>query len=170
MNLCLVLNSGLWAQSEVEDPTRTRIVVRENPRTGSAYASIVPSDELSNRKIYYGEQRRYERPDYQMLNPKISPKDVGYQGPSSSRTKVYALAAGLAASGVLAGTLIPVSAGTAVGAGGSGAGMAAAGAGIAAGSISSALIASDPNLPDQYRHESSVRVIRPLPISSGSEA
>lgn len=152
--------------SEVADPTQTAVQIRQNPRTGENYVSIVSSQAPEARVIYYGDQSRYARPDYRMLDRKVKPRDVGYEGPSSSRTKVYALAAALATTGVLAGTMIPVTAATGAGAG-SAAGYAAAGAGVTAGTLSASWLATRPDPEkDNHTQTSSVRVIRPLPVTS----
>ncbi len=157
---------ALIADSEVKDPTHTQIQVCENPKTGRVYVCVVSSDQEKGKNIFGENQKRSSRPDYRMLDYRIKAKDVSYDGPSSDRSKVYLLAGTLAATGVLAGTLLPVSAATGAAAGGSGLGYGAAGAGLAAGVVSSSIIASRPNPEkDNYTHESSAKVIKPLPIT-----
>ena len=86
--------------SEVIQKTPTRVVVREHPRTGRPYVSIV-SSEAPARDPFSGLHQAMKRPDYRMLDPKIKAGQIPYEGPYSDRKKVYLLAASLATVGAV---------------------------------------------------------------------
>ncbi len=132
--------------SEVLEQTETQVVVRNHPRTGKPYVSIVSPDRL-NVDPFAGNRKSYLRPDYRMLDPKIKSGVIPYKGPYSDRKKVYIFAASLAAVGTMGGTAIiataPAATGTAA-SGGAGAYLAG-GAAVAAGSAAEYTIATQPN-------------------------
>ncbi|GEM_PF-1822678 len=121
--------------SEVENETHSRVIVREHPKTGHSYISIIsdqapmPVDPLTNRN-------KYSRPDYRMLDPKAKKSDYPYDGPYSDRTKVYIFGATLIAGGITGGALgmaaAPAATGAAAASSGGG-GAYLAGAGVLAG-------------------------------------
>lgn len=119
--LSLLLSAPALRADEVFEETHTKVAVRNHPRTGKPFVSIAP--ELNDANPF-GETKMAKRPDYRMLDPKIKPKDVGYEGPVSDRKKVYIFAASLATVGTVGGTAIIAAAPAATGAG------AAGGAGI----------------------------------------
>ncbi|MDP3921033.1 MAG: hypothetical protein Q8R76_09560 [Candidatus Omnitrophota bacterium] len=148
--------------SEVIEESNADVRVRNHPKTGNPYVTIVDTREPDLDRIPKPELGPLVRPDYRMLDPDVRPSDVGYQGPVSDRKKVYILAASLAAAGTAAGAIglatAPVATGAAS-AGGAGT-FAAAGSAVTAGTISTALIQSRPDREkDDYSHESESRLI-----------
>ncbi|MSR77187.1 MAG: hypothetical protein EXS63_03025 [Candidatus Omnitrophica bacterium] len=141
--------------SEVPDLTRTDVRIRMNPKTGKPFVSIVNGDAPDSRRIFYGNMKKYSRPDYRMLDYHMKSGQIPYDGPSSSAKKVYAFAATMATAGVLAGTLIPVTAAAGAASAGSAAGYGAAGTGLTAGVVSTAWLKSrtDPH-QDDFKHDS----------------
>lgn len=145
--------STLWAENEVLPETNSTVLVREHPKTGDPFISIVSSDGLPREDLVFESKEKFSRPDYRLLDPKINPKDIGYDGPYSSKTKIYILAASLAslgaAGGLAAAAAIPA-AGTAAGSGaGLGIGVGTVAAGGAA--TAAAVIKIDSEIPDDYR-------------------
>ena len=107
--------------------------------------------------------KKYSRPDYRMLQKGVSAKDVGYDGPYSSKKKIYILAATLATAGATAAVVGPAlfPAAAATGAVGSAAVPAVA---AAAGGSAVAVAAKKyqdhfQNLPDDYNRESESKII-----------
>ncbi len=148
--------------SEVIPETNSEVIVREHPKTRKPYV-VITSAESAAKDPFSGKRVTVQRPDYRMLDPKIKSKDVGYEGPYSSRKKVYVLAATLATVGAVGGTAIIAAAPAATGtgaAGGAGA-FGAAGGAVAAGTISTAALQtkSDPE-KDNYSLTSSSSVIK----------
>ncbi len=134
-----------FSASVVMEETPTQVIVREHPRTGKPYVSIVsnqglvPSDPL--QKL---QGAHYSRPDYRMLDPKIKSGKIPYEGPVIDRKKVYILAASLATVGVAGGTAIaaaaPAASAAAAGSGAGAGAYAAAGAAVAGGTISASVL------------------------------
>ena len=91
--------------SEVLEETHTRVIVRDNPRTGKPYVSIVSSDVENPASPLSLQNIAYRRPDYRLLDPKIKSGQIPYDGPTSDRTKVYLFAASLAAVGTVGGAV-----------------------------------------------------------------
>ena len=149
-----------YAENEIIPETRTRIVVRHHPRTGKPFVSITDKDSQQNP---FPEVQNWKRPDYRMLDPKIKAGQFPYEGPSSDRRKVYALAAALATVGTVGGIGIIAAAPAATGAGAAGgAGIyGVAGGAIAAGTVSGAA-ASTRSGPekDNFTHVSQAHKIQ----------
>ena len=149
---------GAGRAGEVIPETQTEVVVREHPQTGQTYVSVTKVG-TAPRKIFQREQKKFQRPDYRMLDPHVSPKSVGYDGPVSDRTKVYVLAGTLAAAGVTAYAVLPSAA--AVGGAAAGGGFyAAAGAAVAAGTLSTHWVMARSNSPEDFKHTSLSREIK----------
>lgn len=137
--------------SEVLPETSAEVIVREHPKTGKPYV-VITSAEAVSKDPFSGKRSSAQRPDYRMLDPKMKSGQIPYEGPSSSRKKVYILAATLATVGAVGGTAIIAAAPAATGAGAAGgAGVyGAAGGAVAAGTISTAALQtkSDPEKDD----------------------
>ncbi len=142
--------------SEVIPKTPTQVIVRDHPKTGKPYVSIV-SDSAPGQDPFAHLKQNIKRPDYRMLDPKMKSGDIPYEGPVSDRKKVYILAASLATVGTVGGVAVIAAAPAATGAGAAGgAGMYAAGgvavvAGTAAGTV--AVTKTDPD-KENFTHES----------------
>ena len=93
-----------------------------------------------------------------MLDPHVTPKMAGYDGPVSDRTKVYVLAGTLAAAGVAAYTALPAAAAGGSAAGGAGL-YAAAGGAVTAGTLSTHWAMTRSDGPDDFTHTSLSREI-----------
>ena len=126
--------------SEVIEDTHTNVIMREHPKTGRPYVSIVSSDVPVPEDPFAKFRQISKRPDYRMLDPKVKPGEIPYEGPYSDSKKIYIFAATLAALGTAGGAIglaaIPVSTGAAASGGGAylGAGSAVA-VGSAAGVV-----------------------------------
>lgn len=145
--------------SEVIPKTDTAVVVREHPKTGKPYVSIVRTGRESPAYAFQQAGPKFSRPDYRMLDPDVKSGETGYDGPFSSRKKVYAFAASLAAGGALGGALLPVAPATGAAASGGAGAFAAAGTGVAAGSLSAASWASRKNPEqDDFKHSSETKI------------
>ena len=135
--------------SEVIEDTHTRVVIREHPKTGKPYVSIVSADKLLSVDPFAGMRSKMSRPNYRMLDPKMKPGEIPYEGPYSSSTKIYVFAATLATLGVAGGAIgmaaIPASAATTGAAASGGAAYVAAGSAVAVGTVATAEIAARPN-------------------------
>ena len=128
-------------QPEVKDESHSQVIIREHPKTGKSYVTIVssdipvPPDPFTNRD-------HYSRPDYRMLDPKMKKGDYVYDGPYSDRKKVYIFAASMIAIGVTGGVagmaLAPAATGTAASAGGGGAYLIGAGVATGVGGVAAA--------------------------------
>ena len=139
------------------------VMVRENSKTATPY--IVITDPLQPRKDLAAlDSNKYRRPDYRMLQKGVTAKDVGYDGPYSSKKKIYILAATLATAGATAAivgpALFPAAAATGV-AGGS---VAVPAAAAAVGGSALAVAAKKyqdhfQNLPDDYNRESESKIV-----------
>lgn len=147
------------AVNELPAQGKYEVRILENPNMKKpfvviGYRDVAPSPHLT------GPSGKYSRPDYRMLDYRTKPKDVGYDGPVSDRTKVYVFAATVAASGLVVASTLPVAAASAsASAAGGGIAFTAAGTAVAVGTVSSALLAQrpDPNR-DSFIHESRIRV------------
>ncbi len=148
---------GMGRASEVIPETPTAVVVRNHPGTGKPLVCVTAGSGAGTPALFKRVPKNLVRPDYRMLDPKVKPKEVGYNGPVSNRTKVYALAATLAAGGIAGYVAIPVTA-----AGGGAAGGAAAyglaGGAVATGPIAGALSAGHSDKPDDFTHKAESRV------------
>ena len=151
--------------SEVVTETNTAAVVREHPKTGKPYVSIVSKDLPDSNNPLAG-LKKYPRPDYRMLDSKIKPSDIGYQGPHSDRKKVYALAATLAAAGTAGGVVGFAAAPASTAASGGGAGAFLAGGGAVAGAAAGAVVKAENSSDNQnFVHTAESR----KQISAGAE-
>ena len=160
----LPLNANeILEQQEINfPPSHAAVMVRENSKTGTPY--IVLADPLSPRKDLAAlDANKYRRPDYRMLQKGVNAKDVNYDGPYSSKKKIYILAAVLATAGATAAVVGPAlfPAAAATGAAGSAAGPAIA-AGVGGSALAAAANAYQEhykNLPDDYNRESESKII-----------
>ena len=91
--------------SEVMESSHTRVLIREHPKTGRPYVSIVPERPEISPDPFQNLRTRFTRPDYRMLDPKVKPGEIPYDGPYSSSTKVYLFAASLATLGTVGGAV-----------------------------------------------------------------
>ncbi|MFC1808918.1 hypothetical protein ACFL3D_02195 [Candidatus Omnitrophota bacterium] len=167
--LCVVfIGRSVYAQedytSEVVIVSDARVSVRVHPRTGEEYVSIHPVEQELPRYDFQTHGEKYSRPDYEMLSHTTKSGDVYYDGPVSDRTKVYVLAATLAASGIAAGAVAQAgvaAAATTASTASAGAGAyATAGAVLMGISIGTPLIRAQPDPHrDDFIHESRVKVL-----------
>ena len=144
--------------SEIIDETKTRVIIREHPKTGKPYVSIISTEIPEPPDPFTGQRGRILRPDYRMLDAKVKSGQIPYDGPVSDRTKVYIFAASLMTLGTVGGALAIAAAPAATGAGASGGAGAllAGGTAVTAGSAATYSIAaaSDPKKEDySYKSE-----------------
>ncbi|MBN1687537.1 MAG: hypothetical protein JW893_00395 [Candidatus Omnitrophica bacterium] len=145
--------------SEVLPETETEVLVREHPKTGKPYISIVSVYDPEGGNLFKDSLKGGVRPDYRLLDRTTKPGEIPYEGPVSDRTKVYVLAASLATLGAVGSAVVPVAATTGSAAGGAGA-YAAAGAAVSAGTVSTAWLKTRPDPEkDDYVLESSTAVV-----------
>ena len=141
------------ASSEVLPGTRTEVLVRRHPNTDKEYVSIASLDEPRKdlQRIHRG---KYSRPDYRLLDPHTKSGEIPYDGPASSRKKVYILAASLAAGGaasaVAGAALFPAAAATTSASGGTGLVAAGAAAAASGGAVSIRALTQPSDLPEDY--------------------
>ncbi len=150
------------AAEEIVDTTHTQVVVRQHPRTGKPYVSIVPSDAIP-KDPFTGLEKKYIRPDYRMLDPHFKNGDIPYNGPVSDRKKVYVFAATLMTVGTVGGAVgmatAPVAAGTA--SGGAGAYVGAGAAAVTGTATAASLMASKKRPWDEdFKHMSESKLVR----------
>jgi len=134
--------------NEVFESTGTKVIVREHPKTGESYVSIIAEGEVMRQDLLSLSDVAYSRPDYSMLESSVKPGSYEYEGPYSSRKKVYLLAAGLATLGVAGYAALPVAAST--GAAGTGFGVGTTAALTSTGVITAAMVNKTSDLPDDY--------------------
>ena len=151
--------SPVFAQEEVSDPSHSQVILRDHPQTGNPYVSIVSSESPVPPDPFTG-QKKYSRPDYRMLDPKVKKEQYQYDGPVSDRKKVYIFAASLMTAGTVTGAVgiatAPVTAGAATG----GAGYTAAGAVLAGGAVTAALVSQRKKpLEQDFTHTSESRTL-----------
>ena len=155
MTICLLfIRTPYLFSSEVLEETNTQVVVREHPRTGKPYVSIIRAGE-ETKDPFAGARRNYSRPDYRMLDPKIKSGAIPYEGPYSDKTKIYVFAATLATLGAASGAAVIAAAPAATGAAASGGAGAylAGGTAVVVGSVAEAQIATAPNSKKpEYKH------------------
>lgn len=160
LSLCFLVTTPIQAAEEITDITHTQVIVRQHPKTGKPYVSIVPSG-AAPRDPFTGTEKKYARPDYRMLDPHFKNGDIPYNGPVSDRKKVYVFAATLMTVGTVGGAVgiaaAPVAAGTA--AGGAGA-YVGAGAAVAGTAVAASLLASKKRpWDDDYQHTSESKTL-----------
>ena len=155
----ILINPLPLQASEVIEETHTAIIVREHPKTGRPYVSIVSSEGPMPVDPFTHQRSRFWRPDYRMLDPKVKARDIPYNGPSNDRKKVYVLAATLATVGAAGGIAGIAAAPAATGTGASGgAGIYFAGAGaVAAGTAAAGIKASSSSKNENFIHRSESR-------------
>lgn len=146
-----------FGSSEVLEDTGTKVVVRELPGSRKPYA-VITSRNSAGEEI--PPQPAGTRPDYRMLDPKVKNGEISYDGPFSSRKKVYLFAAGLAVTGAVSSVALPVAAVSGTGAAGGAGAYGAAGGAVAAGTLSTAWLKSRPDDQDNFKLESRSRVIK----------
>lgn len=156
--LLLFSAASSFAQEEVVRDTGTKVLVREHSRTKKPFVVITAED--ADEKNSVPQSQWTSRPDYRMLDPKMKSSDIPYEGPVSSRKKVYFLAAGLAAGGVVSSAVVPVAAVTGPGAAGGAGAYGAAGGAVAAGTVSTAWLKSRPDEKDNFKLESKSRTVK----------
>lgn len=152
MILSIMLITPPVFSSEVIPETNTKVIVREHSKTGEPYVSIISLDEPQRNDLLSKEDIPYPRPDYRMLEKGVSPKDVGYEGPYSSKKKIYILAASLATIGtvgaVAGAAAFPAAASTGAAGSAAGPGIGAAVSGL--GTAGAVKLASGSDLPDDF--------------------
>jgi len=138
------------------------VMVRENSKTGTPYI-VITDPKAPRADLASLDSNKYRRPDYRMLEKNVTAKDVGYDGPYSSKKKIYILAATLATAGATAAVVGPAlfPAAAATGAVGSAAvpAVAAVGAGSALAVAAKKYQDHFENLPDDYSRESESKII-----------
>lgn len=160
--LFLLLSANLFA-SEVIDETKTRVIIREHPKTGKPYVSIVSSEIPDPPDPFTGQWGRIIRPDYRLLDPKVKSGEIPYEGPVSDSTRIYIFAATLATLGAAGAVLAPAAAPAAAGAAASGGAGAylAGGAAVTAGSVAAYSAAAHvPPEKENYQHESEYQLTK----------
>lgn len=135
--------------NEVFEPTGTKVIVREHPKTGQTYVSIIDEDKPMRKDLLSLRDVKYPRPDYNMLESDVKPGSYEYEGPYSSRKKVYLLAGTLATMGVVSYAAIPTAAATGAAGSGIGAGVTT-GVLTSSGLVTAAMVNKNSNLPDDY--------------------
>lgn len=153
--------SEIWERQSVQvsqaiEKTGTQVMIREHPKTGRPYVSIVSSELPNPIDPFLRQRSRYSRPDYRMLDPKIKSGKIPYEGPYSDRKKVYVLAVSLATLGVAGGAVGMATASTAAStAAGGGGAYVTAGSAVAGTATAASLIKSQPDPEkDRYTHTS----------------
>ena len=143
-SLCIILILGLLISyptsllqgSEVLEQTETRVIVREHPKTGKLYVSIIPNNGPVPEDPFAKQRTIISRPDYRLLDPKVKLGEIPYDGPYSSSKKIYIFAASMATLGAV-GTVgmvaLPATAVTSGAAASGGGAYLAAGSAVAAG-------------------------------------
>ncbi|MBI1977546.1 MAG: hypothetical protein HYS55_02215 [Candidatus Omnitrophica bacterium] len=164
----MFLNSAsAFPTSEVFEETKTQVIIREHPKTGKPYVSIVSQESFDPNTPFLGARTKVSRPDYRMLDPKVKSGEIPYDGPYSSAKKVYIFAATLATLGV-AGGAVGMAVAPAASAGGAASGggtFLAAGGAVAAGSAGGAvaMTRSDSNVDDFIQTSESRTIETPSP-------
>lgn len=161
--LCLSNANEVLDSREITMPDSGAVVmVRENSKTGTPYV-VITDTQAPRADLASLDSNKYRRPDYKMLQKGVTAKDVGYDGPYSSKKKIYILAATLATAGATAAVVGPAlfPAAAATGAVGSAAGpaVAAVGAGSALAVAANKYQEHFENLPDDYSRESESKII-----------
>ena len=149
------------AASEVIKETGSQIIIRYHPKTGKPYTAIVTGDK-SVSPSPMGEQKKYSRPDYRLLDPKVKSGQIPYDGPHRDNTKIYLFAATLAAAGAAGGALAIAFPAASTGAAAGGAGLfAGAGAAVTAGTAATVYQGTKVKPEDEnFSQQSETRVIQ----------
>ena len=147
VSLILIISflfSGLAQASEVIVETNSKVIIREHPKTGKPYV-VITSQDFPAESGFFGISKKFSRPDYRLLDPKVKSGEIPYDGPYSDAKRVYIFAATLAtlgAGGLVGAALMPASAGAAAS---GGAGYLAAGGALAAGTAGAAVATTQSN-------------------------
>jgi|GEM_PF-1466665 len=154
-----VLNS-----QEIKMPNSGAVVmVRKNSKTGTPYV-VITDPQNPRQDLAALDTHKYRRPDYRMLQKGVSAQDVNYNGPYSSKKKIYILAATLATAGATAAIVGPAlfPAAAATGAAGGSVMVPAAAAAVGGSALTVAAKKYQDhfqNLPDDYNRESESKII-----------
>jgi len=147
--------NAICATNEVLVVSPTQVVMRQHPKTGKAFVSIVSAEAPEAGNLLAASGGTLLRPDYSLLDPNVKASDVPYEGPYSDRRKIYVFGVTLATIGVtggVAGMALAPTAGTAVGGGGA---YLAAGGALMTGAVSTAVIKTKPRVgEDDFKHTS----------------
>lgn len=145
--------------NEVLPETQTKMIERSHPRTGERYRVITAGAAPESQNYFEGEPREYSRPDYRMLESDAQRGEIYYDGPVSSRKKVYIFAATVATLGTVGAVSLPtaVAAGSAA-SGGAGA-CAVGGAAVAAGTLGGAVKLTKPAQNDDFVQTTKAEVL-----------
>ncbi len=147
------------AGNEVLPETQTKMIERSHPRTGESYRVITAAaPEAPN--YFEDAPRQYSRPDYRMLESDVQRGEIYYDGPVSSRKKVYIFAATVATLGVVGAVSLPTAAATGAASGGAGA-YAAGGAAVAAGTLGGAVKLTKPAETEDFIQTTKAEVLVP---------
>ncbi len=139
----IFLSNPIYA-SEVIPEMDSQVIVREHPKTGKPYIVIAAKDSIP--APFFPDSKKFSRPDYHLLDPKVKLDQIPYDGPYSDSKRIYIFAATLATLGVgglVGAAVMPASA--AGGAASGGAGYLAAGGAVAAGTVTAAVANTAPN-------------------------
>ena len=151
-------------QPEVKDESHSQVIIREHPKTGKSYVTVISSEEPVPADPFTHQRNKYSRPDYRMLDPKAKKGDYIYDGPYSDRTKVYIFAASMVAVGVTGGVagmaLAPAATGTAASAGGGGAYLIGAGVATGVGGVVAADALTVKAEDQNFIHEGETKTIQ----------
>ncbi len=130
--------------SEVFQETNSQVIIREHPKTGKPYV-VIASAGMTSETAFFLSSKKFSRPDYRLLNPKVKSGQIPYDGPYSDSKRIYIFAATLATLGTVGGAvgmaILPASTGAAAT---GGAGYLAAGGVVAAGTTAAVVTASKP--------------------------
>ncbi len=155
----LILIMSIGFASEVPDLTHTQVIVRQHPKTGRPYVSVVSSDAPVPKDPFTGLDKKYSRPDYRLLDPKFKNGEIFYDGPVSDDRKVYIFAATLMTLGTVGGAVGIVAAPVAAAGASAGAGAyVAAGSVVAGGTTAAGLISSRARSDEEFKHISESRL------------
>ncbi len=146
-----LFGSFTFAQNEVIPESNTEVIIRKHPKTGDEFISIVDKENASRQDLRAINSDKYSRPDYRLLDPKVRSGEIPYDGPYSSKKKIYILAASLATIGVVGGATLPVAATTAAAGTGSGIGVGTGAVAVTGAATAAAVIKLDSEVPDDYR-------------------
>lgn len=143
MTAIFILATSLVYASEVITETNSKVIVREHPKTGKPYVAIAPS-EVPNETGFFPQSKKFSRPDYRLLDPKVKSGVIPYDGPYSDSKRIYIFAASLATLG--AGGMVGAAWMPATGAAATGGGTyLAAGGALAAGTAATAVHSTKAN-------------------------
>ena len=146
--------------SEVEDITHTRVIVREHPKTGKPYVSIVSSEAPIPKNPFTGQHGATTRPDYRLLDPQVKNGAIPYIGPSSDRRKVYVFAASLMTVGTVGGAVGMAAAPAQAAGAATGGGAYVAAGSVAAGGTAAGVLSQRSRTPrENFRQESESKVL-----------